>query len=538
MSRFIEKTLTLHRWSEEELLSEKGSTCLCFKVRMFGKLHVLKRLRPEFSDNPKYVDLLRKEFLCGYNLSHPNLVRYASSGMDNTGIFLLTDYVDGRTLEEILQTDPSYFEDSDNLHRFIIQLLDVLGYLHQHQIVHLDLSLGNIMITRVGNDVKLLDLGYCYSDTYDNSMGMNEAFASPEQLNDTGQVDARTDLYAVGCLLQHIAICLSARSLPVRYRHLLSQLCQKNQKERPANCEEAKNLILPQKRIGIFPVKWMILVFVLLTVLASWLYSYFSHPYDFEVDGVCYNILSEDSMTCEVTYRKFLTEELQPEAYSGSIRIPSSVWYRDQEYRVTAVGSYAFCYSLYLTDIELPPTITSLGACAFRHCHLLETISMSDHVTQIGDTVFDQCHNLRSVHLSPSIRSIPVCSFSNCFSLPSISIPEGVESIGRDAFGNCYALEEIHLPSTLKEIGRGAFWNCHRLPQIDIPANVAHIDNYVFNGCDSLHIFRNHSVLPQSVTSIFGDSVREDFCIYVPQISDSLYRNTELWNRYTIITME
>ena len=83
-----------------------GATSDCYRVKLYGKLHFLKRLKPEFSGNPRYRAAMRKEFETGYNLDHPNLVRYMSCGDD----YLLTEWVDGITLGELWDQTLFYSE--------------------------------------------------------------------------------------------------------------------------------------------------------------------------------------------------------------------------------------------------------------------------------------------------------------------------------------------------------------------------------------------------------------------------------------------
>lgn len=185
-------------YPDAELLSFSGSTCDCYRVRLYGKLHFLKRLKPELRTDPRYVAALHKEFETGYRLDHPHLVRYVSKGDD----YLLTEYVDGETLAQFAASHPDYFKSRKQTDRFISQLLDVVNYLHQHQIVHLDLKPENILITRIGHEVKLTDLGFCYTDTYTDTMGRTDRYAAPEQLDASAKIDPRTDIYAIGKILQ------------------------------------------------------------------------------------------------------------------------------------------------------------------------------------------------------------------------------------------------------------------------------------------------------------------------------------------------
>ena len=178
-------------------MNTQGATCDTFRVKIYGKLHFLKRLKSEYSGDIRYREALRKEFETGYQLEHPNLVRYISLDDD----YILMEYVDGETLSTRLATQPDYFRNRKNTDKFLHQLLDVVGYLHSHQVLHLDLKPDNILLTRIGSDVKLIDLGCCYTDTFPDTTGRTVAFAAPEQLTG-GVVDVRTDIYAIGRILE------------------------------------------------------------------------------------------------------------------------------------------------------------------------------------------------------------------------------------------------------------------------------------------------------------------------------------------------
>ena len=179
-----------------EQMDTRGATCDTFRVKLYGKLHFLKRLKAEYAGDIRYQEALRKEFETGYRLEHPNMVRYLS--LDHDGI--LMEYVDGETLSHRLATNPDYFKNQKHTDKFVRQLLNALGYLHSHQVLHLDLKPDNILLTRINDDVKLIDLGCCYTDSFPDTTGRTNAFAAPEQ--QAGEtVDVRTDIYAFGKVL-------------------------------------------------------------------------------------------------------------------------------------------------------------------------------------------------------------------------------------------------------------------------------------------------------------------------------------------------
>ena len=184
-----------------EQMETQGTTCDTFRVKLYGKLHFLKRLKSEYAGDIRYQEALRKEFETGYRLEHPNLVRYIS--LDNDSI--LMEYVEGETLSQRLASNPDYFKNRKNTDKFIRQLMDVIGYLHSHQVLHLDLKPDNILLTRINDDVKLIDLGCSYTDSFPDTTGHTNAYAAPEQLSIIhSPLSIQTDIYAIGKILERL----------------------------------------------------------------------------------------------------------------------------------------------------------------------------------------------------------------------------------------------------------------------------------------------------------------------------------------------
>lgn len=239
-------------YPDAELLPVGGSTCECYRVKLYGKFLFMKRLKPELRTDPRYVSALQKEFETGYCLDHPHLVRYVSKGED----YLMTDYVDGETLKAFVASHPDYFKNRKNADRFLSQLLDVVGYLHQHQIVHLDLKPENILITRIGHEVKLTDLGFCYTDTYTDTMGRTDQYAAPEQLSGK-QVDARTDIYAIGIILQTLP-CSS------KYHKVIAHCTAYDPSDRYQSVEELQNALKPSSHLAIITIVAFLVIAILI----------------------------------------------------------------------------------------------------------------------------------------------------------------------------------------------------------------------------------------------------------------------------------
>ena len=186
-----------HLFETKERVETSGATCDTYRVKLYGKLHFLKQLKPQYINDIRYQESLHKEFETGFRLEHSNLVRYVSISADG----ILMEYVDGETLTQVLASNPDYFHSYSNVKKFLRQFLDVVGYLHSHQVLHLDLKPDNILLTRINHDVKLIDLGFSHTDTFADTKGYTNHFAAPEQRNG-GTVDERTDIYAIGKIIE------------------------------------------------------------------------------------------------------------------------------------------------------------------------------------------------------------------------------------------------------------------------------------------------------------------------------------------------
>lgn len=224
------------RYAEVMKLPTQGATCEALKVRIYGKLHFLKR--PIDRGDGRLRDSFRKEFEIGFNLDHPGVARYVAFDADE-GLF--AEWIEGSTLDRFIVDNPRYFCKRGNLERFVTQLLDAVGYLHSHSVVHRDLKPENIMITDVDRSVKIIDLGFAVSDSFDTTPGLTRQFAAPEQMEQGMPVDCRADIYAIGRIVEYIADCGGYCS--GCYRRFISMTTAADPAVRPATAAQAMALL-------------------------------------------------------------------------------------------------------------------------------------------------------------------------------------------------------------------------------------------------------------------------------------------------------
>lgn len=198
------------------------------KVKRQGRWFLLKGLKPEFRQNPVYLELLKKEYALMAQLDHPNIVKaYAKEENETLGPCIVMEYIDGVTLDIFLSGNPS----KDVRRKVTDQIVDALCHVHSKQILHRDLKPGNILITRNGNNVKIIDFGLSDADDYailKQSAGTLK-YMAPEQLEQGRKIDCRADIYAFGLLLK--------RLFPHRFRRIAARCTRDDSERRYADME-------------------------------------------------------------------------------------------------------------------------------------------------------------------------------------------------------------------------------------------------------------------------------------------------------------
>lgn len=202
--------------------------------------------------------------------------------------------------------------------------------------------------------------------------------------------------------------------------------------------------------------------------------------HDFEVDGIYYNITSEEKKTVEVTNpsdNKIVDGGYK--FYKDVVFVPEKVNYDGKEYTVTAIGESAFGSNDELLSVVMPNSIVSIGKFAFSACLKLKSLTIPRNVNEIGDFAFTVMPSLE--HLTVDESNNTFDSRGDCNAIirtrtntllvgcKATVIPDGVEVIAGNAFSACMAE-----PGDLEPF------------EIDIPGSVEIIDAYAFNGCGSL----------------------------------------------------
>lgn len=202
--------------------------------------------------------------------------------------------------------------------------------------------------------------------------------------------------------------------------------------------------------------------------------------YDFEKDGLCYDI-NTMAETVSVTYRSPFGS-----SYAGEIVIPPSVEHEGVTYSVTGIGERAFFRCAELQTIEIPESVQRIGNYAFYLCSELTSVTMGDGVKSIGRSAFHDCCSLRLITLSENLTSVGVSAFQGCSSLTEIQLPEGVRSLADGLFFNCAALTSLEVPDGAVRLDWYVFRFCENLQSLRIGSGVKSVGEGVTWDCSSL----------------------------------------------------
>lgn len=172
------------KWSELYLLPEwEEEYYNVYTIKKHGKWVMLKALKPQYADNPKFRAMLQKEFDIRYNLCHPNIVMVNDlDEVPGVGLAIITDDVYGYSLRRLIdekRLTPKI------VHRLETQLLDAMEYIQENHISHVPITPETIIFTEYNENLKLTNVGY-------------------DQLDELSEQDTRKDIYSYGKIVNEV----------------------------------------------------------------------------------------------------------------------------------------------------------------------------------------------------------------------------------------------------------------------------------------------------------------------------------------------
>jgi serine/threonine protein kinase len=219
----------------------KGRMAGVYKaVHTLGQVVAVKVLPPSKARDPQLLARFQREARLALRLKHPNVVRTFQTGVFDGLHYMVMEYLDGETLEEVLQRRGRL--PVAEAVRLLHQALLGLQHLHELGLVHRDLKPANLMLvpaaapgdSTLGATVKVMDIGLgraLFEDeagekpadfglTNEGALLGTPDYLAPEQARDARTADIRADIYSLGCVLYHAL----AGQPPFADNNLLRQL--------------------------------------------------------------------------------------------------------------------------------------------------------------------------------------------------------------------------------------------------------------------------------------------------------------------------
>ena len=179
-----------------------------------GRDVAIKMLRTDLARDATFQERFRREAQNSAALNHPAIVAVYDTGEEISATgekqpFIVMEFVNGRTLKEVLGQEQRL--QPRRALEIIADICAALEFSHRHGIIHRDIKPGNVMITQTGQ-VKVMDFGIARAlasgattMTQTSAVIGTAQYLSPEQARGES-VDARSDVYAAGCVLFELVV--------------------------------------------------------------------------------------------------------------------------------------------------------------------------------------------------------------------------------------------------------------------------------------------------------------------------------------------
>lgn len=205
-----------------------------YKGFLGERIVVFKCLNEICSGDEVYESMLRHEFEIAHPLKHPGVCDYLSwVRLGDLGNAIVMEWVDGETLSNILRCDSL---DDVSRESIALQICDAVSYVHRKQVLHNDLKPDNIMVTKGGGVVKLIDFSLADSPSMvrGHVPAGTEGYAAPEVVSG-GDASVSSDIFSLGKIL---SILLPSRA------DVYGRCLKGNPSERFASVEEVRAAIV------------------------------------------------------------------------------------------------------------------------------------------------------------------------------------------------------------------------------------------------------------------------------------------------------
>lgn len=201
-------TLLGNRYRLEHKLGEGGMGAV-YRVTdldVKGETFAIKVLKPAIRDRPEALKVMREEVRKTRALRHPNIVAVYSLNSDPTGVYMLMEYLEGKSVGALIDEDFGRGMPLMRAWPLIHDIGSALAFAHDRNVIHSDLKPSNLFVT-ISGQAMLLDFGIARAvrtraDQFDTGTlgALTPAYASTEMLLGNAP-DQSDDVYAFACVI-------------------------------------------------------------------------------------------------------------------------------------------------------------------------------------------------------------------------------------------------------------------------------------------------------------------------------------------------
>lgn len=192
-------------------IGQGGMGCVYRAYSPHGRLVALKVLKAEYASVPAFKTFFKSEVNALSTLSHPSVVKIVGAPFSDSygNLYLPMEFVEGQTIESRIQDYKARNMQMPEAEArdLMVKILEAFRYIHREGKIHRDIKPSNIMV-RPDGSVCIIDFGIARDSklptgyTIGHTVG-TDGYMSPEQV-DGLNIDHRTDIYSLGCLLYYM----------------------------------------------------------------------------------------------------------------------------------------------------------------------------------------------------------------------------------------------------------------------------------------------------------------------------------------------
>lgn len=383
----------------------------------------------------------------------------------NGTVYIIMEYLEGRTLKEELKEHGSY--SFDEALGIMSPILNALYQIHDSKIIHRDISPDNIFICTDGT-VRLIDFGAARVTAFNDdrkslSVILKRGYAPKEQYFTNAAQGPWTDVYACAATL---------------YRMLTGVVPQESLER------EVQDALAPPSELGVDLPEYA--EHAIMRALVVNPEHRTQNTDDF------FRQLTDPE--CDVPF------EPEPEEEPEPAPVPSPATKKSKKPLIVTLVTAALLIAGIVGAVFYVLTkgrVVDNGQCGENLVWSLNSegvlsISGKGHMDDYGNYVDTPWHSeyskINIISIDEGVESIGSRAFYGCTALAKAELPSTLKTIGSYAFYGCSKLENCILPSSVTTVGMSAFENCLALEYLHIPSGVSHFGADVIKNCPRAYV--------------------------------------------------